>query len=235
MEALALVVTSGRVLPEAPKPMREQQVPLRPELHQQLLFASSELLACGLTSQALSVHLHRRPHGGRRAVSGARRRRRRGRIPGRVGTHGHQLDCSNRSRGACEFEGESRNSQRVFGRGRLRLSAEAQRCERSARRRGIMHLGWNLRTPVHRGAASATLRPLAALGRIAEYYAVTLRSDRGYVGVLAYNRPSTERLQRPFIRALSPTIWHELASRSPRPTGDGQTRAGGPGIVHTFV
>ena len=30
-------------------------------------------------------------------------------------------------------------------------------------------------------------RPLAALGRIAEYYALALRSDRGYVGVLAYN------------------------------------------------
>ena len=51
---------------------------------------------------------------------------------------------------------------------------------------GHLHLGWNLRTPVHRGA-TARPRPLAALGRIAEYYAVTLRSDRGYVGVLAYN------------------------------------------------
>ena len=51
---------------------------------------------------------------------------------------------------------------------------------------GYLHLGWNLRTPVHRGAASRP-RPLAALGRIAESYAVTLRSDRGYVGVLAYN------------------------------------------------
>ena len=51
---------------------------------------------------------------------------------------------------------------------------------------GHLHLGWNLRTPVHRGAASRP-RPLAALGRIAEYYTVTLRSDRGYVGVLAYN------------------------------------------------
>ena len=39
---------------------------------------------------------------------------------------------------------------------------------------------------MHRGAASRP-QPLAALGRIAEYYAVTLRSDRGYVGVLAYN------------------------------------------------
>ena len=51
---------------------------------------------------------------------------------------------------------------------------------------GHLHLGWNLRTPVHRGA-TARPRPLAALGRIAEDYAVTLRSDRGYVGVLAYN------------------------------------------------
>ena len=40
--------------------------------------------------------------------------------------------------------------------------------------------------PVHRGAA-ARPRPLAALGRIAEYYALALCSDRGYVGVLAYN------------------------------------------------
>ncbi len=45
---------------------------------------------------------------------------------------------------------------------------------------GHLHLGWNLRTPVHRGAA-ARPRPLAALGRIAEYYAVTLRSDRVWV------------------------------------------------------
>ena len=51
---------------------------------------------------------------------------------------------------------------------------------------GHLHLAWNLRIPVHRGAAVRP-RPLAALGRIAEYYALTLRSDRGYVGVLAYN------------------------------------------------
>ena len=38
---------SGRVF-EAPKPMREQQNPSTPELHQPLLFAPSELLACGL-------------------------------------------------------------------------------------------------------------------------------------------------------------------------------------------
>ena len=43
---------------------------------------------------------------------------------------------------------------------------------------GHLHLGWNLRTPVHRGA-TARPRPLAALGRIAEYYAVTLRTVAG--------------------------------------------------------
>ena len=97
-----------------------------------------------------------------------------------MGTHGHQL-LLDRSR--LRFEGESRT--RVCGRGGLRRSAAPQRCG-AARVVGALHLGWNLRTPVHRGAASRP-RPLAALGRIAEYYAVTLRSDRGYVGVLAYN------------------------------------------------
>ena len=45
--ARALGRESGRVL-EAPKPMREQQNPSTPKLHQPLLFAPSELLACGL-------------------------------------------------------------------------------------------------------------------------------------------------------------------------------------------
>ena len=47
MVARALGRESGRVL-EPPKPMREQQNPSTPELHQPLLFAPSELLACGL-------------------------------------------------------------------------------------------------------------------------------------------------------------------------------------------
>ena len=51
---------------------------------------------------------------------------------------------------------------------------------------GHVHVGWNLRTPVHRGDM-ARPRPLAMLGRIAEYYAEAMRSDSGYVGVLAYN------------------------------------------------
>ena len=51
---------------------------------------------------------------------------------------------------------------------------------------GHVHVGWNLRTPVHRGDM-ARPRPLAMLGRIAEHYAEAMRSDSGYVGVLAYN------------------------------------------------
>ena len=56
---------------------------------------------------------------------------------------------------------------------------------------GHVHVGWNLRTPVHRGD-TARPRPLAMLGRIAEHYAEALRSDRGYVGVLAYNPVHSE-------------------------------------------
>ena len=41
---------------------------------------------------------------------------------------------------------------------------------------GHLHLGWNLRTPVHRGD-TVRPRPLAALGRIAGEY-VGQRSDR---------------------------------------------------------
>ena len=51
---------------------------------------------------------------------------------------------------------------------------------------GHVHAGWNLRTPVHRGD-QARPRPLNMLGRIAEFYTESLKSDRGYVGVLSYN------------------------------------------------
>ena len=72
------------------------------------------------------------------------------------------------------------------GRGWLRRFAEAQR-RVPARDVGASASRLepaDTRAP-RRGVATA--RPLAALGRIAEYYTVTLRSDRGYVGVLAYN------------------------------------------------
>ena len=51
---------------------------------------------------------------------------------------------------------------------------------------GHLQLGWNLRTPVHRGESARPL-PIAAFGRITEYYTAMLRADRRYRGVLSYN------------------------------------------------
>ena len=65
LEARALVVKAAWVY-EAPKPMREQQNPSTPELHQPLLFAPSELLACGLRD----AHYH--PLVGVRTEAGVR-------------------------------------------------------------------------------------------------------------------------------------------------------------------
>ena len=86
---------------------------------------------------------------------------------------------------------------------------------------------------MHRGAASRP-RPLAALGRIAEYYAVTLRSDRGYVGVLAYNPvhgdyntvyPRTDPYDlAELARALPPT-WRRPAKPADLATAPGRNCA----------
>ena len=51
---------------------------------------------------------------------------------------------------------------------------------------GGTHVVWNLERPVHRGEA-ARKGPLAALARVSEFYADTLRADSGYVGVLSHN------------------------------------------------
>ena len=159
--------------------MREQQNPSTPELHQPLLFAPSELLACGLRDA------HHHPLVGVRTEDGVRSWR-----TSPATAWGHPLvEWARTATSYCSIvlDCDSRESQELAcaveaGYGDLpRPNVAAQRASS-----GHLHLGWNLRTPVHRGAASRP-RPLAALGRIAEYYAVTLRSDRGYVGVLAYN------------------------------------------------
>ena len=60
---------------------------------------------------------------------------------------------------------------------------------------------------------------LAALGRIAEYYALTLRSDRGYVGVLAYNPVHSDYATvYPRCEPYDLASWRERC----RPTGDGR-------------
>ena len=159
--------------------MRDQQDPSTPELHQPLLFAPSELLACGLRDA------HHHPLVGVRTEAGVRSWRT---APATAWEH-PLVEWARTATSYCSIvlDCDSRESQELAcaveaGYGDLpRPNVAAQRATS-----GHLHLGWNLRTPVHRGAASRP-RPLAALGRIAEYYAVTLRSDRGYVGVLAYN------------------------------------------------
>ena len=159
--------------------MQEQQNPSTPELHQPLLFAPSELLACGLRDA------HHYPLVGVRTEDGVRSWRT---SPATAWEH-PLVEWARTATSYCSlvFDCDSRESQEIAcaveaGYGYLpRPNVAAQRASS-----GHLHLGWNLRTPVHRGAASRP-RPLAALGRIAEYYALSLRSDRGYVGVLAYN------------------------------------------------
>ena len=51
---------------------------------------------------------------------------------------------------------------------------------------GHTHLVYNLAVPVHRGEL-AREKPLRELARIAEYYAVALKADRGYTGILTHN------------------------------------------------
>ena len=159
--------------------MREQQNPSTPDLHQPLLFAPSELLACGLRDA------HHHPLVGERTENGVQSWRT---SPATAWEH-PLVEWARTATSYCSLvlDCDSRESQELAwavaaGYGYLpRPNVAAMRPSS-----GHLHLGWNLRTPVHRGAASRP-RPLAALGRIAEYYAVTLRSDRGYVGVLAYN------------------------------------------------
>ena len=186
--------------------MREQQNPSTPDLHQPLLFAPSELLACGLRDA------HHHPLVGVRTEDGVRSWRT---SPATAWEH-PLVEWARTATSYCSIvlDCDSRESQELAcvveaGYGDLpRPNVAAQRASS-----GHLHLGWNLRTPVHRGA-TARPRPLAALGRIAEYYAVTLRSDRGYVGVLAYNQPRPRRLQ------------HRLSANGPlRPCGAVSTSA----------
>ena len=199
--------------------MREQQNPSTPELHQPLLFAPSELLACGLRDA------HHHPLVGVRTEAGVRSWRT---APATAWEH-PLVEWARTATSYCSIvlDCDSRESQEFAcaveaGYGDLpRPNVAAQRASS-----GHLHLGWNLRTPVHRGAASRP-RPLAALGRIAEYYAVTLRSDRGYVGVLAYNHvhgdyntvyPRTD----PYGTCTLPS--HHACGPSPRVRGKRQRR-----------
>ena len=147
---------------------------------QPLLFTPRELLACGLRDA------HHHPLVGERTLSGGVRSWRTS--PAAAWQHplvelgrtansfcSIVLDCDSRESVALAYatvEGWGPVPQPNF----LALRPAS----------GHVHVGWNLRTPVHRGD-TARPRPLAMLGRIAEHYAEAMRSDKGYVGVLSYN------------------------------------------------
>ena len=71
---------------------------------------------------------------------------------------------------------------------------------------------YHLAVPVHRGAG-ARARPLAAFGRVSEFYADALRSDPGYVSVLSYN-PTDAAYITEYPRA-DPFTLAELAEAVP--------------------
>ena len=58
---------------------------------------------------------------------------------------------------------------------------------------GGAHAVYTLVSPVHRGSQAAK-RPLMLAARISEFYAMELRADTGYAGVLSHNPTYTEPL-----------------------------------------
>ena len=160
--------------------MNESQHHSTPNPYQPLLFAPAELLACGLRDA------HHYPLVGERTEDGIRSWRT---SPANAWSHSLvEWPRTANSYASIVLDCDSRESQElalaVVEVGYLDLPRPNVAVVRSAS--GHLQLGWHLRTPVHRGA-TARPRPLAALGRIAEYYAAKLRSDCGYVGALAYN------------------------------------------------
>ena len=149
--------------------------------YQPLLFAPSELLACGLRDA------HHHPLVGERTAAGGVRSWRTS--PEKAWEH-PLVEWPRTANSYCSLvlDCDSRESQElaldVIEVGSLNLPRPNIAARRSAS--GHLQLGWNLRTPVHRGE-SARPRPLNAFARITEYYTAKLKADRNYVGVLSYN------------------------------------------------
>ena len=164
----------------APKPMQEQHNPTaHSESLQPLLFAPSELLACGLRAA------HSYPLVGKRTKSGVRSWRT---SPARA--WGYPLvewSRSGNSYAALGFDCDTREAVELaaascMGGGDLPTPNVV--ATRTAS--GHVQVFWLLDRPVHRGA-HARAKPLTYLGRVAEYYRATLGADPGYTGVLSSN------------------------------------------------
>ena len=156
---------------------REQQ---NPRTYQPLLFTPAELLACGLRDA------HHYPLVGERTQYGIRSWNT---SPEKAWSY-PLVEWPRTANSYCSvvLDCDSRESRELAVSlvevGDIDLPLPNIVALRSASQH--LQLGWNLRTPVHRGE-TARPKPLAAFGRIMEYYADKLCSDRGYVGVLAYN------------------------------------------------
>ena len=159
--------------------MREQQNPSTPDLHQPLLFAPSELLACGLSD----AHTH--PLVGTRTRKGVRSWRtsparawawplvewsRTGNSYAAIG-----FDCDSR-------EAVERAAASCMGGGDL--PTPNVYATRTAT--GHAQIFYLLDRPVHRGE-HVRVKPLQYLARVAEFYRATLGADPGYTGVLSSN------------------------------------------------
>ena len=158
--------------------MRDQHNPSTPE-QQPLLFAPSELIACGLRDA------HSFPLVGKRTKSGVRSWRtspdrawafplvewvRTGNSFAAVG-----FDCDSR-------EAVERAAASCMGAGEL----PTPNCYATRTASGHAQVFYLLDHPVHRGE-QARAKPLTYLARVSEFYRATLGADSGYTGVLSSN------------------------------------------------
>ncbi len=165
----------------APKPMREHHNPsIAQELHQPLLFAPSELLACGLRAA------HTFPLVGTRTPQGVRSWR----MAASPETWNYQLvewSRTGNSYAALGFDCDSleaveRAAASCMGAGDL----PTPNIYASRTASGHVQVFYLLDRPVHRGE-QARAKPLTYLARVSEFYRATLGADPGYMGVLSSN------------------------------------------------
>ena len=192
--------------------MREQQNPSTPDLHQPLLFAPSELLACGLRDA------HHHPLVGVRTEAGVRSWRT---SPATAWEH-PLVEWARTATSYCSIvlDCESRESQELAcaveaGYGDLPRPTTLRR---SARRRGICIWAGTCGHPCtaarrrdrghsrHSAASRSTTRP---------------RSDRTVAMWASWPTTPFIPTTRLSIRALSPTTWRSWLELY-RPTGDGR-------------
>ena len=203
--------------------MREQQNPITPELHQPLLFAPSELLACGLRDA------HHHPLVGVRTEDGVRSWRT---SPATAWEH-PLVEWARTATSYCSIvlDCDSRESQELAcaveaGYGDLpRPNVAAQRATS-----GHLHLGWkpaDTRAPRRHGATAAT-RGTRAASR-----STTRSRSARTVAMWAFwpTTPSTVDYNTVYPRS-EPYDLAELAREFYRTTGDGQREACGPRHRH---